>query len=52
MIVGSINSTGSEKNYNSGGVVATETGKDAGDRCLTPHNPATTVAQRQELTER
>jgi putative CocE/NonD family hydrolase len=29
LIVESINSTGAEKNYNSGGVVATETGKDA-----------------------
>jgi len=29
LIVGSINSTGTEKNYNSGGVVAAETGKDA-----------------------
>jgi len=29
LIVSSINSTGTEKNYNSGGVVAAETGKDA-----------------------
>src|SRR6266852_5162939 len=29
LVVRSINSTGSEKNYNSGGVVAAETGKDA-----------------------
>jgi uncharacterized protein len=29
LIVGSINSTGTEKNYNSGGVVAAETAKDA-----------------------
>ena len=29
LVVGSINSTGTEKNYNSGGVVAAETGKDA-----------------------
>lgn len=29
LIVGSINSTGAEKNYNSGGVVAAETAKDA-----------------------
>jgi putative CocE/NonD family hydrolase len=29
LMVGSINSTGTEKNYNSGGVVAAETGKDA-----------------------
>ena len=29
LIVSSINSTGAEKNYNSGGVVAAETGKDA-----------------------
>jgi len=29
LVVRSINSTGSEKNYNSGGIVASETGKDA-----------------------
>lgn len=29
LIVGSINSTGAEKNYNSGGIVAAETAKDA-----------------------
>jgi hypothetical protein len=29
LIVSSVNSTGTEKNYNSGGVVATETGKNA-----------------------
>ena len=29
LIVSSINSTGTQKNYNSGGVVAAETGKDA-----------------------
>src|SRR6266481_3254969 len=29
LVVRSINSTGSEKNYNSGGIVAAETGKDA-----------------------
>ena len=29
LVVRSINTTGTEKNYNSGGVVATETGKDA-----------------------
>ena len=29
LVVRSINSTGAEKNYNSGGVVAAETGKDA-----------------------
>jgi uncharacterized protein len=29
LIVSSINSTGTEKNYNSGGIVAAETGKDA-----------------------
>jgi uncharacterized protein len=29
LIVSSINSTGAEKNYNSGGIVAAETGKDA-----------------------
>jgi predicted acyl esterase len=29
LLVRSINATGAEKNYNSGGVVAAETGKDA-----------------------
>lgn len=35
LIIGSINSTGTEKNYNSGGVVAAETGKDAKTAHLT-----------------
>jgi predicted acyl esterase len=35
LVIRSMNSTGAEKNYNSGGVVAAETGKDAKTAHLT-----------------